>query len=270
MSAQKSKFRDFISKQDYIKALTIPEHIILWINVAASLVFLIIQLAVLKLYANWTTWIAFFASVISIFAVMAGAKQRVICPFLGIIASVFLITIAWYNHLYGSTIMYGFNIIMQVTSFIIWYKESKNKICIEPRHAKWWACLIYIAIFIGLTALFTWIEGISGFAKFWSGNDQAVPESLHIRIFDSAVLMFTVAGFLPMIKKYDQVWWVYIICDVSIAILWLLKGIENTDPDNAYQIWSTFTSGVCMTATCVIGIINWKRSLRRQEKKNRE
>ncbi|MCQ3908197.1 MAG: nicotinamide mononucleotide transporter [Mycoplasmoidaceae bacterium] len=53
------------------------------------------------------------------FSVMAGAKQRILCPFLGIISSIILIFVAWGNKLPGSMIMYGYNIVMQTVVFII-------------------------------------------------------------------------------------------------------------------------------------------------------
>lgn len=259
MAKKQSKFGSFIQKQNFIKELNIVEHIIVWTNVLAAIVFLIIQLAVLKLYGEWSTWVAFVASITSIFSVMAGAKKRILCPVLGTIASVLLFFIAFRQKLYGSMIMYAFNMVVQIITAIIWIKESNDKVTIKPRHVKPWVALLYLAIFAGLTALFTWIEGLEGFCKFWSGDETVTSSSLPIRIFDSAVLIFTIATVIPMFRTYDQVWWVYVIVDIALVCLWITKGIENTDPKQQYVIYSTLVTNIAMLATCVAGIFNWSK-----------
>lgn len=254
-----NKFTDFVKKQNYIPELTIAEHIILWLNVALSLSFFIVQLAKGQ-YDQWTTWLTFVATVMSIFSVMAGAKQRILCPFLGIVSSILLIAIAWGNQLPGSMIMYGFNIIMQTVVFINWFRTSKNKVTIQPTQLKLWIVLLYILGFFALTGLFAWMEGQYWFYNFWFNQEE--PLHVSIRIFDAVVLMFTVAAFFPMMKKYDFVWWIYIICDVGIATTWALKAILVDDQD-IFNCWSMFISGLSMTATCILGMINWRKSLKK-------
>lgn len=259
---QKNKFIDFVAKQNYIKELSIAEHIILWLNIGLSLTFFIVQMVLSqasKPYAQWTTWLTLVATILSVFSVMAGAKQRILCPFLGIISSIILIFVAWGNHLPGSMIMYGYNIVMQTVVFIIWVKTSKDKKTIQPTQLKLWMVIIYIIGFFGLTALFAWIETIPAFSQFWF---KAKPLPLVICVFDAMVLMFTLAALVPMIKKYDFVWWVYIICDIAIAMTWALKATILPGQDK-FNCWSMFISGLSMTATCILGIINWKKSLRK-------
>lgn len=256
-----NKFIDFVSKQNYISELSIAEHIILWLNVALSLSFFIAQMVMFRdkqPYAQWTTWLTLISTIGSVFSVMAGAKQRIICPFIGIICSILLIAVAWGNQLPGSMIMYGFNMVMQTIVFIIWYRTSKNKITIQPTQLKLWFVIVYIIFFFGLTALFAWIEGIEAFSQFWFRAD---PMPLPIRIFDAMVLMFTIAACFPMLKKCDFVWWIYIICDTAIATTWALKATMVAD-ENIFNAWSMFVSGLSMCATCVIGIVNWRRSLK--------
>lgn len=259
---QKNKFVDFVSRQNYIKELSIPEHIILWMNVVLSATFFIVQLAVFHNYDQWPAWLTFIASITSIFSVMAGAKQRILCPFLGIVSSIMLCAIAWNSNLFGTMIMQGFNIVMQAITLAIWIRTSKDKVSIKPKHLQWWIVLIYIAFFIGLSFLFAWIQHFDWFFKFWSGGKQETENPLYLRVFDSMVLMFTVAAAWPMFKKYDFVWWVYIIADVAIAATWVTHGIVDAEPATQFNDWTMLVSGLCMTATCVLGIINWRKSLR--------
>lgn len=257
---KQNKFVDFVSKQNYISELSIPEHIILWLNVALSISFFITQMVLSKVdkpYAQWTTWLTLIATILSVFSVMAGAKQRILCPFLGIISSIFLTLVAWGNQLPGSMIMYGYNIIMQTIVFIAWFRSSKNKVSIEPKQLKLWIVVLYIIGFFGLTALFAWVETLDGFSQFWF-NDK--PLALPICIFDAMVLMFTIAALWPMVKKYDFVWWVYIICDIAIATTWALKATLVPGQDQ-FNCWSMFVSGISMGATCVLGIINWRKHI---------
>ena len=261
-----NKFTDFVKKQNYIPELTIAEHIILWLNVALSLSFFIVQLACWpgdKKYADWATWLTLISTITSIFSVMAGAKQRILCPFLGIISSIMLMAIAWHNKLFGSMIMYGFNIIMQTITLVIWYRGSSNKVSIEPKHLQLWIVIIYIIGFIGLSFLFAWIQHFDWFYTFWYGGQQEQASPFHLRMFDAMVLMFTIAAAFPMFKKYDFVWWVYIITDVAIASTWISKGITEVNPGNQFNCWSMLASGLCMTATCILGMINWRKSLKK-------
>ena len=256
-----NKFKSFVAKQNYIPELTIAEHIILWLNIAFSLTFFIVQLACwpgMKKYADWSTWLTLIATITSIFSVMAGAKQRILCPFLGIISSILLCAIGWHNRLFGTMIMHGFNIIMQTITLVIWYRTSNNKVSIQPRHLQWWIVAIYMIGFLGLSILFAWMEHFPWFYEFWSGEKQ----EWYLRLFDAMVLMFTVAAAFPMFKKYDFVWWVYIVADVAIAGTWISKGITLTEPADQFNSWSMFVSGLCMTATCILGIINWRKSLK--------
>lgn len=252
-----NKFIDFVAKQNYIKELSIPEHIILWTNVVLSLTFFIVQLAWLHTYDQWPTWLSFLASVISIFAVMGGAKQRIICPFLGMIASILLAIIAVHNRLFGTLITYCFNFAMQLTTLIIWYRVSNNKVSIQPKHWKWWWVLIYIVGFIALSLLFAWIETFPNFQEWWFNGEK---QPLHLLVFDSMLLMFTIAAAFPLFKRYDFVWITYIIADAAMAAMWITKGVTHTDVADQFNDWTMLVCGLSMLATCIVGLINWMKT----------
>ncbi len=256
---ERNKFVDFVAKQNYISELSIAEHIILWANVVLSLTFFIVQLAYFKTYGQWQTWLTFLSSVISIFSVMGGAKKRIICPFLGIIASILLIIISYGNRLFGSMITYCFNMLMQAVTLVIWYRTSTDKVSIKPKHWQWWLVLIYIVGFLGLSVLFAWIEGIPTFCDFWNDGQQ---QEWYLRLFDAMLLMFTIAAAFPMFKKYDFVWWTYIIADIAMAAMWITKGIQATSLEEQFHDWTMLVCGLSMLATCILGLINWTKSSR--------
>ena len=250
--------KDFIKKQNFIKELNVIQHITLWLTVFLSLSLFIIQLCIVKnAYKHWTTWCTCLATIGSVFSVMAGVKKRALCPLLGVITSIVLLAIAWDSQLYGSMIMYGVNIVVQAVSLITWIKGSDNKGMIKPKKLTWWVVILYILVFVGLTALFTWMEGQKWFYSFWSKQGDKLP--LAVRIFDAGTLMFTVATFLPMIKKYDWVWYVYIIEDICICLTWLLKiCLIQSSTQEVLQGITMIVSALSMTATCILGIFNWK------------
>jgi len=258
--------KGFFTNQNYIKELSVVEHIILWLNVGLSLVFFIVQLAWLKAYDQWPTWLAFIASVVSIFSVMAGAKQRVICPLLGIVASIFLIFVNWNAKNYLMMIMYVLNIFMQLSSFIIWLKGSNDKISINPKHAKWWVCLIYFVVMVGFIAFFSWMDGQSWWIKFWTfGLKEPIAPTMAERIFDACSLVFMIGCLYPQLKKYDQVWYVYILNDVAMLVQWSLKAAYATNNVDLFTALTLIISTVCMTATCILGLINWKKVQKKQK-----
>ena len=256
--------KSFIKNQNYIKELTITEHIVLWLNVFLSVLFLVLQLILIKdAYKQWTMWLTSLVTIGSIFSVMAGAKKRALCPLLGVICSVILAAIAWKANLYGSMIMYVINIIVQACSLYTWIKGTNNKGVISPKKLKLWIVIVYIIGFIVLSGLFAWMEGQSWFYKFWSGGSQTEAYKLPIRIFDAATLMFTIATFLPMVKKYDWVWYIYIIEDICIMLTWIMKiSLMKLSFAELFQAITMAISAISMTATCVLGIINWKKQKR--------
>lgn len=255
--------KSFLAKQNFIKELTIPEHIILWLNVLLSFSFFIVQLAWLKAYSQWSTWLAFFATVISIFAVMAGAKQRIICPFLGIIGSILLIFINWNARNYLMMVMYVLNIGMQTWSLIVWLKDSKDKISIKPSHAKWWIISIYLVVLACFIVFFSWMDGQRWWIEFWTfGKKAVIQPSMAERIFDACALVFMVGCLYPQLKKYDQVWYVYILNDISMLIQWCLKASNARNSVDLFNALTMIASTVCMTAVCILGIISWKKSIK--------
>lgn len=255
--------KNFLSKQNFIPELKLSEHIILWTNVVISIIFFLIQMIMftpkdtLGIIIGCITCIM---TILSIFSVMAGVKKRILCPFLGIVCSLGLVFVAWYNGLYGNMIMYTINIVINTSTLIVWFKSSENKINIEPKQAIWWICIIYFLFFLSLSVLFTWIQGFEWFYKFWNNKNQDGPSSLWIRFFDSCTLIFTLGCFLPMIKRYKQVWYVYIIIDTSLLITWILKiTIDDFSKATLLNGLSMIASSISMLITTIFGILNWSK-----------
>lgn len=200
-------------------------------------------------------------TILSIFSVLAGVKKRILCPFLGIICSIGLILVAWYNKIYGNMIMYGVNIIINGFTLFTWLKTSDNKIDIKPRDAKCWHCIIYFIILLGLSILFTWIQSFEWFYRFW-GNWQKEASPLWIRFFDSCTLIFTIGCFIPMIKRYKQVWYVYLIVDIALLITWLLTITMTNVPKDVFLTGlSMIVSSISMLITNIFGILNWSKKV---------
>lgn len=127
--------------------------------------------------------------------------------------------------------------------------------------------LVYVAIIIGLSFLFAWVEGLEGFYKFWSGDPNATCQPYVIRFFESFSLMLIVGTFFPMIKGYRFLWWLYAACDVTMAITWAIRGITSADvgfTPEIYNCWSTFASNICMLSACIISILNWNMPNRKR------
>lgn len=250
---------NFFKTQNYIKELSVVEHIILWLNVALSLAFFIASLAVNKqAVKDWTVWVACLTSIGSIFSVMAGVKKRPLCPLLGIICSVLLIAVAWKNHLYGNMIMYGVNVVIQSVSLATWMKDSKQTGKITPKAFPTWAIIVYLIGFAILAGLFAWMEGFDWFYGFWSGGSQTEPNPVVVNIFDAITLMFILSTCLPMIKKYDWVWYTYMINDIGLMGVWIAKIVYGAS--NPLQCATMVTSATFMLITNILGILNWRKS----------
>lgn len=255
--------KNFLSKQNFIPELKLSEHIILWSNVVISIILFLIQMIMITpkdTFEIIISCITCIMTILSIFSVMAGVKKRILCPFLGIVCSLGLVFVSWYNRLYGNMIMYIINIVINTFTLIVWFKSSENKINIEPKQATWWICIIYFLFFLSLSVLFTWIQGFEWFYKFWD-EKQKEPFILWIRFFDSCTLIFTLGCFLPMIKRYKQVWYVYIIIDTSLLLTYLLKITIYDFSEKAKLLndLSIIASSISMLITTIFGILNWSK-----------
>lgn len=266
-----TKFVDFVKKQNFIKELKLYEHIILWTTCVLSLAFFITQLVLFKdAITDWTIWLTMFASISSIMFLISGSKKKIICPIIGLIGAIFLFATSWERHLFGFVIMQGCNIATQIVTLIFWVKHSENKSTIKPKRLPLWFVLVYTAIFVGLSFAFAWMEGQDWFYKFWSGDPHAISQPYSIRIFESLSLMLIVGTFFPMIKGYSLTWWLYAMCDVTMAITWLLRALTSAEGGlvpEVFNCWSTFASNICMLVTCVIPILNWRKKVGKNETK---
>ncbi len=260
-------FSDFVKKQNFIKDLSLIEHIFLWTGCGICLTIFIIELCLFPSEASdWITWLTLFSSILLIMFIYAGSQKRIICPLLGIVAASFLLAISWKKNLYGLMIMQGVNIITRIVSLIMWKHSANDEGKIKPKEFKWWIVVIYITIFVGLSFLWAWMEQFDWFYKFWSGGSQTEPKPYFITIFESLSLMFVLANIVPMIKGYQFTWWLYILCDASTAITWALTattGQYSGFTPEAFNCWSTFASYICMMASCSLAIINWYRPVKK-------
>lgn len=259
-------FSDFVKKQNFIKELSTIEHIFLWIGCAICLIIFITQVSLFHEAAtDWITWLTLFSSVLLIMFIYAGSQKRVICPLLGIIAAAFLLAISWKRNLYGLMLMQGLNIITRIISLIMWKVNAKDTGKIKPKEVKLWIFLVYVAIFIGLSFLWAWMEKFDWFYKFWSGGSQTEPKSYPIRLFESLSLMFVLANIVPMIKGYQFIWWLYIMCDACTAMTWALMATTQKLPTaQMFNCWSSFASYICMMSSCVLAIVNWYKPIKKK------
>lgn len=257
----------FIYNQNFIKELSVKEHIILWVSVALSLGLFIAQLVCVdNAYKDWTTYVATFSTIVSVFSIMAGIKKKILYLYLGIVANLLLICINWWFYNYGSMITYIFNLVIQVISLFTWGKNNKTGV-IQPKKDKWWFILVYLLSFLLLAALFTWLFGLEGFSKFWSGDPQTKPKQLVLRIFDALALVYILAVCYPMITKKEWVWYPYVIVSSSMIVLWILElCMRPLNLKDKLQAYTLIINSTDMLICNILGILNWKTNKKQSTK----
>lgn len=246
--------------QVFIKSLTKFEICVLITNLVVG-----ITLSVLNIfYGNnkntWTPYLALFAMLFSIISCIFAAKKMILAFPTGIIGSIFMVPINYVNGLIGLMIMYIFNCIMQIILWIVWYKTSDNKIDIKSKKASTLKCAIYFLCLCICTAFFTYIETFEWFQNFWCQDPQQ-EKSLGIidvtkLVFDAGTLIFTIGVFYPLIKKYNQIWWLYLLIDLFTFIVWTInlcqKGV------NDFTAWFMIINTLSMTSLSLVSLHNWK------------
>lgn len=251
----------------FLKKLTKFEVCVLLTNLVVG-----ITLSVLNFFFGknselpFLPYLAFVALIFAIFSCIFAAKKMILAFPCGIIGSVFIFPIILFNGMFGQMIMTCFNCIMQIVLWIVWYKTSDNKIDIKPKKANVWVCVIYlIGLFVCISIL-TYIETTSEwFQNFWqkgimkSKDTQSIIDKQEIKItkifFDASILIFTFGVCYPLIKKYNQVWWMYLLIDCFTLIVWTINVCQNVKDFNA---WFMIAKALSMASLSLVSMHNWK------------
>lgn len=245
----------------FFKSLTKFEAGVLLANLAIAILLSILNIVFIKPKESepiWPPYIAIFANILSILSCIFAAKKMILVFPTGIICSCFMIPINYVQRKFGLTIMSGFDIIMQIVLWIIWYKTSDNKIDIKPKKASVLVCIIYFISLCICTGVLTYVESFEWFQKFWENGSayDTSPQDVAQMFFDAGVLIFTIGVFYPLIKKYNQVWWLYLLMDVFGIIVWSLELV--TEPTNNVTAWFMITNSLSMTSLALVSMRNWK------------
>ena len=245
----------------FFKSLSKFEWSILTINLIIGITLSILNIFLKNNEHFWMPYIALFATIFSIISCIFAAKKMILAFPTGIMGSCCMIPINYFSGLFGLMIMYAFNIVMQIILWIIWYRSSHNKISIEPKQTTWFVCIIYLVTLCLLTGILAYIETFSWFQSFWN-KDNVNSTTINLTsikiikiIFDAAGLIFTMGVFYPLIKKYNQVWWLYLMIDCFSLIVWIINVCEN--PKN-FTNWFMIINALSMTSLSLVSMKNWK------------
>lgn len=247
--------------QVFIKSLTKSEICILLVNLVVGINLSVLNIFFGKNEAPWAPYLALFAMFCSITSCIFAAKKMILAFPMGIIGSIFMIPINFVNGLIGIMIMYIFNCIMQIILWIVWYQTSDNKINIKPKKATALMCIIYFLCLCTCTTIFTYIETFSWFQDFWNpklAEQNKIIDAVDVArlVFDAGTLIFTLGVFYPLTKKYNQVWWIYLLIDLFTFIAWII--VICKDGLNNFTAWFMIVNALSMTSLSLVSIHNWK------------
>lgn len=250
--------------QIFIKSLTKFEICILLVILVVSIIFSVLNIFFGESRELWEPYLALFAMLCSIASCIFAAKKMILTFPIGIIGSIFMIPVYYIQNLIGLMIMHIFNCFMQIILWITWYKASDNKINIKPKKATALMCIIYFLCLCVCTAIFTYIETFPWFQNFWTRKTDGVMElnvsveSINVAklVFDAGSLIFTIGVFYPLIKKYNQVWWLYLLIDLFGLIVWTIK-LCNGEARN-FTAWFMIIKILSMTSLSLVSMHNWK------------
>lgn len=237
------------------------EKLLLGINLLVTIALLIYGSYTAKQDSNyWTIWVAFFGNIFNILSVILATKKRVICFFWGILAVIAFGAISLNQKAFGNMILYwAFYIPAQVVAWILWYKASENKIEIKPTKIKWWQIIIAIIFIVGFTSLFTYIETLKSFQKFWFGSSNN--NYIFMRyVLDSTILVSSLAmtGFAWL--RFRERWVLSIFIDTIQTCFWIMLALgvdQKPKADPVSANWIMAISSLTMLVAAIYGTYNW-------------
>jgi nicotinamide mononucleotide transporter PnuC len=232
------------------------EKLLLLINFIITLGLLIYQ-CISGGVNDWKTWVAFIANIFNIVSVILATKKHISCFIWGLLAVIGFGGVAFGSQATGNVILYWiFYIPAQLFALYLWRKNSTNKIEVKPTTINGWQIIVTIIGSVGLIALFSWIETLSGFQNFWYGKNAIAYSSLTY-ILDAAVLILSIVMTIFTWCRFKERWYVSILVDVCQIALWSAiiyhSGIDDISS------WIMIVSSITMMVSAIYGVFNWQK-----------
>lgn len=247
--------------------MTIFDIVISVISLVVSTSFFIYNLCVandqgVMGYADWTTYVAYVAGILTLFNWIFTIKKMVINCYFGIAWAILNGAIAIYAGFLGNILRFiAINLPLQIVGLIIWYKASKNKKTVETRKSKPALFWPVIAGTLVIAGLFTYFETQPWFQE--PLGMQALP--WYEALADAIGFAFSIATAIFIIGRYNEYWIATSVASLSGFVLWLAHSIINpTEVSN----WQMLISAIINLVFCIKGIIEWYGLKKPKETKN--
>ncbi len=218
---------------------------------AISTGFFIYSLCINEGFKDWTLYVSFFASVLTLFNWIYTIKKMIINAYFGAAWAILNGAIAIAEGLLGNILRFlAINLPMQIVSLVIWYRNSSNKKTVETRKCKPKPFWIIIACTLAITAVWTYFETQ---AWFCDPLDMTVLP-WYEALADAIGFTFSITTAIFFIGRYNQYWVATSIASISGLVLWLARAISN--PTDVTK-WQMVISSVINMVFCTKGIIEW-------------
>jgi nicotinamide mononucleotide transporter PnuC len=240
----------------FFKEWNLLEKILLFVNFTIAIGLLIYQCASGNV-TDWKTWIAFVANTFNIISVILATKKHVSCFIWGLLAVVGFGAVSFGSGAIGNVILYWiFYIPVQLFAWYLWRKNSTNKIQVQPTSINGWQIIVTVVAALGLIILFSWIETIPAFRKFWYGDNPLTFSTLTY-ILDASVLILSIAMTIFTWCRFKERWYVSVLVDVCQIALW--SAIIHHTSVNIVSAWIMILSSITMLICAIYGVFNWQK-----------
>jgi nicotinamide mononucleotide transporter len=181
-------------------------------------------------------WIGFVTGVVCVFLIV---REKDINWPIGILNSVALLAVFWTQRLYAQAGLQAFYVVECAYGWRMWTRRDQatgTKLIRIGRTKNQTLALLSIILAAGVLGLYPVFRATGDPAPFW----------------DSVIAVMSLVAEYMLCLKFFESWGVYFAADlISLVVLALLG------------MWVTFGTYLCFTALCIMGIVEWRKRMRR-------
>ncbi|MDB5172964.1 MAG: nicotinamide mononucleotide transporter [Phycisphaerales bacterium] len=181
-------------------------------------------------------WIGFVTGVVCVFLIV---REKDINWPIGILNSVALLAVFWTQRLYAQAGLQAFYVVECAYGWRMWTRRDQatgTKLIRIGRTKNQTLALLSIILAAGILGLYPVFRATGDPAPFW----------------DSVIAVMSLVAEYMLCLKFFESWGVYFAADlISLVVLALLG------------MWVTFGTYLCFTALCIMGIVEWRKRMRR-------
>jgi nicotinamide mononucleotide transporter len=226
------------------------EKCLLSLNTLAAIAILIWQIIQPDTGATWySITISFIAALTNIICNILIAKRKISNYFWAMIAVATTGGVAFISQLTGVWMLnWVFLSIGNMLGFILWFRNSNDKITVHAKKLPYWLDLIALCVIAGLIVLLSWTFQQTNFQIFWYGSANTYSQTYQY-VLDASILVMSVSAMVMTVFRLREQWILWLVANIACIVLY--ASMETTLGIQMIVMYA------CLEINATYGLIMW-------------